>query len=730
MEFLRKYGVATTVYVPLIKAGSNDQALAADFTHATGDTTISKDGATAANITTAPSAITMGNGATWKVPMSATEMQGAQIVINISDAAPKAIEDQQIIIATYGNASAEHAVDLDDSVRAGLTALPNAAADAAGGLPISDAGGLDMDAILADTADMQPKIGTLTDLGSGATVADNLADIAGTTFSSSTDSLEALQAEHDVTQSLLEGFSATGSATNVPPTLSPGGFTLTTGSEVNTEDATRALDGTRHELTDSAGTTDGYYIFDIGAFGLPTSVTFKSVVNGGNDTFGIYVNVGSSGTPSWTQRGSITGTGTTTNVNYTFDLLETDVLTDDSTAVWIRVYGTGLTTSSFDTDQLYVSRTFSPQYSGYDNGQLWGDTTDGTAGTTPGFNGIASRPTDSLADAITLASAVGLDRFHWSSDSTITFAESHTDEVWASDGGTIALGGQDCSSSTFIGWNSVSGIATMASGEAHFIECEVDNATVGNSHFKRTGFGGTLTLNAATDYFFVDCYSQVAGASAPIIDMGAAVGATNVSIRRWSGGITLNNLAAGDVVTLDGIFGTITLNGADATVEIRGIKKSLVNNLTGSPTVSDDALTVGIQEDWTDGGRLDLILDELTTQGDTNETKLDTVSTAVVTTIPGLIDDIGIKKNTDFSNFEFLMVLTSDHVTPATGLTVTGQRSIDGGAFAAVSGTISEVSNGIYQFDALAADTNGDVITWRFSSVTADDAFYTFKTVA
>lgn len=39
------------------------------------------------------------------------------------------------------------AFDPRDSVRLGLTALPNAAADAAGGLPISDAGGLDMDDI-------------------------------------------------------------------------------------------------------------------------------------------------------------------------------------------------------------------------------------------------------------------------------------------------------------------------------------------------------------------------------------------------------------------------------------------------------------------------------------------------------------------------------------------------------------------------------------------------------
>lgn len=38
-------------------------------------------------------------------------------------------------------------IDLHDSVRGGMTALPNAAADAAGGLPISDAGGLDLDAM-------------------------------------------------------------------------------------------------------------------------------------------------------------------------------------------------------------------------------------------------------------------------------------------------------------------------------------------------------------------------------------------------------------------------------------------------------------------------------------------------------------------------------------------------------------------------------------------------------
>lgn len=57
-------------------------------------------------------------------------------------------------------------VQLSDPVR-GLgspTALPNAAADAAGGLPISDAGGLDLDAKLANTNEVTAaRMGALTD---------------------------------------------------------------------------------------------------------------------------------------------------------------------------------------------------------------------------------------------------------------------------------------------------------------------------------------------------------------------------------------------------------------------------------------------------------------------------------------------------------------------------------------------------------------------------------------
>lgn len=79
-----------------------------------------------------------------------------------------------------------------------------------------------------------------------------------------------------------------------------------------------------------------------------------------------------------------------------------------------------------------------------------------------------------------------------------------------------------------------------------------------------------------------------------------------------------------------------------------------------------------------------------------------------------------IKKNTALSNFEFLMTNSTTHV-PQTGLTVTGTRSIDGGAFAALANAVSEVASGIYKVDLANTDLNGIMITLRFTATGADD---------
>lgn len=95
--------------------------------------------------------------------------------------------------------------DYTDPVRIGITALPNAAADAAGGLPISDAGGLDVDtldsnvsAILTDTAEIGAAGAGLTTLATAAALAtvdsnvDAILVDTGTTLDAKIDTIDGI----------------------------------------------------------------------------------------------------------------------------------------------------------------------------------------------------------------------------------------------------------------------------------------------------------------------------------------------------------------------------------------------------------------------------------------------------------------------------------------------------------------------------------------------------------
>ena len=99
-------------------------------------------------------------------------------------------------------------------------------------------------------------------------------------------------------------------------------------------------------------------------------------------------------------------------------------------------------------------------------------------------------------------------------------------------------------------------------------------------------------------------------------------------------------------------------------------------------------------------------------------------------------DAILPEQNTAFSNIVFTLVQYDANgkpvpVTGATGLFA--ERSIDGGAFGTGTGTIAEISDGAYQYDASAADMNGGKITFRFGGTggtpgAPDDTFVTVVT--
>lgn len=65
-----------------------------------------------------------------------------------------------------------------------------------------------------------------------------------------------------------------------------------------------------------------------------------------------------------------------------------------------------------------------------------------------------------------------------------------------------------------------------------------------------------------------------------------------------------------------------------------------------------------------------------------------------------------IKKGSTARDLVFFMVLTSDHLTGATGKTVTVTLSKNGAAFGAAAGAVSEISSGWYKVAGNATDSN------------------------
>lgn len=89
----------------------------------------------------------------------------------------------------------------------------------------------------------------------------------------------------------------------------------------------------------------------------------------------------------------------------------------------------------------------------------------------------------------------------------------------------------------------------------------------------------------------------------------------------------------------------------------------------------------------------------------------------------------GIQKNTALSNFTFPMIDSTDKYTFKTGLTVTAQRRIDSGSFAACANSVTEVgTTGIYTINLAATDLNGDVISLLFTATGALANLISIKT--
>jgi hypothetical protein len=108
------------------------------------------------------------------------------------------------------------------------------------------------------------------------------------------------------------------------------------------------------------------------------------------------------------------------------------------------------------------------------------------------------------------------------------------------------------------------------------------------------------------------------------------------------------------------------------------------------------------------------------------------ISNADITSILAVVNGLQVlPKSVACANFPVKMVLTSDHNSPATGKTVSGFISKDGGAFAALTtATCTEIGLGAYKVNITQTEMNADFILLAFTASACDQRMFAIKTQA
>lgn len=234
---------------------------------------------------------------------------------------------------------------------------------------------------------------------------------------------------------------------------------------------------------------------------------------------------------------------------------------------------------------------------GYLGPEGYGIYVDGAAANTNtvnGVDGVFSNPVSTLTAARTLADSLGAEVYYILNNSDLTLAAAHVDWEFVGFGAMtdniINFGSQDVSRSRFV--NMVLEGTQGGSGRIEAEKCALQDPGAGVSTFHvfalQSGIVDDITLDTSNDNVFIDCYSLVAGTSAPIVRASGASG--TLQLRGQKGGVDLRDLSASHNVSLEQVGQVIfdASNNVNANVAIRGIG-SITDNTAGMASLTQDA---------------------------------------------------------------------------------------------------------------------------------------------
>jgi len=247
-------------------------------------------------------------------------------------------------------------------------------------------------------------------------------------------------------------------------------------------------------------------------------------------------------------------------------------------AVWDEVLTPGTHNVNFSAGRRLRN---AQEFGGYEGGFVWINTGSANAGTQDYEDGTVHQPVNSLANAITVATSIALNKFHIRSGNSITLSQSFTNYVMFGHEWNLALNGKDIAG-THIAEAHVTGIATSSGNRPHFEHCDIGTCTLPASYIHDGLIEGTITLG--TGLTTIDNCST--GEAAAVLDYGAAIGNTTVLLSDYSGDIEVQNMGQLGTDVLYFIGGgrlTVNANCTGGTIYV-GANVVVTNN--GAATVT------------------------------------------------------------------------------------------------------------------------------------------------
>ena len=508
-----------------------------DALHAAGDTTIMID--EAVEINTTNGFVDEGNG--YSITLTATEMQAARIVIYCVDQGTKAWLDRSIVIESYGNAAAQHAFDLDTA------SVPQTADHTAG---IED-------------------IPTVTEFNARTLAAVDYFDPAADDVAVVT------------TLTNKTGFS-----------LSATGLDLITATATGVVEIAKAvwdrvLTGGTHNINNSAGKRLRGVSGIIFSDGTAQSGGANSIqlASGAITTDDMFVRA---------KVIIVGGTGSGQEAIITDSVASTDTLT--ITPAWLDNPDA---TSEYEVLPAQAHATV--RNGGYDNGFVYVDLANGSAGTVKGVNGTSTNKSSVLADARAIADQETIRRFDIEGGTAFSLDQSYTDWVFDHVSASfIDLNSQDVTGAVFLR-SGITGVGTNT-GLTSFEICGLTNVTIGRMSAIECAFEGTLTLANTGQHLALRCSQN--GSAVPVLDVnGDGITETGMQLSDYKGTLDIRGMTSVDTVVITGdahvsinadcTGGTITYAGD---VKITDNAGGAVTELPGLISdIKNDTAEIGVE---------------------------------------------------------------------------------------------------------------------------------------